>query len=470
MSSTSTSYDEVLYPSYVHAQTHPDRIAAIATLFGMQPAPVQTSRVLELACGQGGNLIPIACSYPESQCLGIDLAQRQVEKGQEVVDALGLPNIELRYQSILDFPIDAGRFDYIIAHGVFSWVPADVRDKILAICQDHLAPSGVAFVSYNTYPGWHQRRMIRDMMRFHTRTLEEPSKRIEQAKAFLTFMNQAIPEGSAYAKSLREEYGALAHADESYLFHEQLEEVNEPQYFHEFAEQAQSHELQYVSEIEFSNLQFDRYPPQVAQALRKMEILMREQYLDFLMRRTFRQTLLCHNGVPLDRTNLPGNLTKLRVATPAVSSGSKPDLRQGVPVAFVGLGGVQANVADSLTKAAFLRLGAAWPQSIPFGELESMARKDVAGDSIVVQDETQFQRDTDLLADHLLRSFVMGTLQLHTRPASLTTRVTGTPQACPLARYQAEPRYQDHDASAPIGYPRSIDVPPGQTSGWSDRS
>ena len=164
---TTTSYDNVLYPSYTHPQTHPDRLATLATLFGLRPAPVATSRMLELACGQGGNLIPLAVSYPDSHCVGVDLSQRQIDSGQAVIEALGLTNIDLRPQSILDFPVDSGPFDYIIAHGVYSWVPEPVRDKILQICRDHLAPQGVAIVSYNTFPGWHQRRMIRDMMLFH---------------------------------------------------------------------------------------------------------------------------------------------------------------------------------------------------------------------------------------------------------------------------------------------------------------
>ncbi len=185
MINTTISYDDVLYPSLTHLQTHPDRLATLAALFEMQPAPVPTSRILELATGQGGNLIPLAVSYPNSHCFGVDLSQRQIESGQAVIDSLGLKNINLRTQSILDFPADAGKFDYINAHGVYSWVPEPVRDKILQICRDHPAPHGVAIVSDNTFPGWHQRRIIRDMMLFHTKRFTEPAKRIEQAKTFL---------------------------------------------------------------------------------------------------------------------------------------------------------------------------------------------------------------------------------------------------------------------------------------------
>jgi tRNA G46 methylase TrmB len=69
---TLTAYDEVLYPSYTHNQTHPDRLATIATLFGLTPAPVERCRVLELGCGNGSNLVPMAYGLPGSEFVGID--------------------------------------------------------------------------------------------------------------------------------------------------------------------------------------------------------------------------------------------------------------------------------------------------------------------------------------------------------------------------------------------------------------
>ena len=433
-----TSYDAVLYPNYVHPQTHPDRLASLGTLFGMQPKSVDRARVLELACGQGANLIPLAVCYPECECLGIDLSSRQIGHGREIVEALELDNIELRAQSILDFPEDAGKFDYIIAHGVYSWVPAEVRDKIISLCKQHLAPHGIAIVSYNTFPGWHQRRMIRDMMGFHTRSIEEPAKRVEQAKAFLSFMTKAIPQDSAYGKSLHEEFRSLAGADDSYLFHEQLEDINEPQYFHEFADELSENELQYLSEVELGNLRFDRYPPQVADVLRNMEVVQREQYLDFLMRRTFRQTLICHGDVSLDRNALEKNVRKLRFACPAITDDQKLNLTHGSPVAFQGLAGVKITVGDALTKAAFAQLGKAWPSTLSFTELEQLARRDVAGDAVVVQDTSVYRRDSETVASYLAQAYIAGAIELHASQRCFVTALSKTPLACPLARYQAE--------------------------------
>jgi SAM-dependent methyltransferase len=147
-----TSYDKVPYFSQAYAQSHPDRLAAMAKLFGMTPAPLGECRVLELGCASGGNLIPMAVHLPGSSFVGFDLSVRQIADGKAIVEQLQLRNIELRQMDILAVDQTIGKFDYIIAHGVYSWVPAEVQDKLLAICGENLTPNGVAYVSYNTYP------------------------------------------------------------------------------------------------------------------------------------------------------------------------------------------------------------------------------------------------------------------------------------------------------------------------------
>src|SRR5712692_4297077 len=147
------TYDEIPYPNLSHVQSHPDALATLATLLGLAPAPIDRCRVLEIGCATGGNLIPMALSLPGSSFLGIDSSARQIEMGQAAVAAVGLGNVQLRQMDIRQVTPELGEFDYIIAHGVFSWVPKDVRDQLLTICKQNLAPNGVAFVSYNVYPG-----------------------------------------------------------------------------------------------------------------------------------------------------------------------------------------------------------------------------------------------------------------------------------------------------------------------------
>ena len=154
---STTSYDEVPYADRVHPATHPDLLAVVATLFGMSPARPDRCRVLELGCASGANLIALAETLPGSSFVGIDLSPRQVAVGRQKVRARGLTNVALHAMSLVDVGEALGLFDYVLCHGVYSWVPAEVRDRILAVCSSNLMPQGVAYVSYNCYPGWHAR-------------------------------------------------------------------------------------------------------------------------------------------------------------------------------------------------------------------------------------------------------------------------------------------------------------------------
>ena len=213
-----STYDEVPFVGQPSSSTHPDCLATLASLFGMTPAPVERCRVLDLGCSTGGNLIPLAATLPEGRFVGIDSSPRQIETGRATVAALGLTNIELKPLSILDVDDGFGQFDYIICHGVFSWVPPEVQDKILTVCQRNLAPQGVAYVSYNTYPGWHARAMVREMMGFHARQFPETQTRVQQARALLEFLVRSVPDGS-YARWLKEEAELLRPQSDSYVFH-----------------------------------------------------------------------------------------------------------------------------------------------------------------------------------------------------------------------------------------------------------
>ena len=276
-------YDQVSYRTFPRRQTHPDRLAAIARFFGMKPAPVTACRVLEIGCGNGANLIPLAYYLPESRFTGIDLAAAPVGAACAMADELGLSNIDLRVADLRDLGEEAGEFDFIFAHGLYSWIPSDVRDRLLAVCRERLAPEGVAFVSYNVYPGRYPRQMIREILLYHTRALEDPAERIAEARRLLEKLDH--PE----AKSLMEQ------GDDS-LFHDDLAPINDPVWFREFAAHAQRRGLQYLGEAD-SHKTFGPAMPLVPAT----GVIEREQYVDFLKLRRFRQTLLCRAEVALDR-------------------------------------------------------------------------------------------------------------------------------------------------------------------------
>src|SRR5262249_29663350 len=157
-------YEQIPYKTLPRLATHPDRLGSVGTLFGMSPAPLTACRVLEIGCGDASNLIPMAYGLPGSRITGIDLAASAIATGREPAEAVGPHNLSLIAGDLREMSADHGEFDYIIAHGVYSWVPSEVRDGLLAVCRDRLSPQGIAFISYNALPGSHLRQMLREMM------------------------------------------------------------------------------------------------------------------------------------------------------------------------------------------------------------------------------------------------------------------------------------------------------------------
>jgi len=433
-----TSYDEVPYDSWSFPQTHPARLATLATLFGMAPVPIERCRVLELGCASGGNLIPMALSLPNSHFIGIDLSGRQIADGQATVQALGLANVELRQLSITELEPAFGQFDYIIAHGVYSWVPDAVQDKILQICARNLTPDGVAYVSYNTYPGWRMRGMIRDMMQYHAR-LFEVAMQVPQARALLDFLAQNVPtENNPYGILLKQELEMLRYQLDSYLFHEHLEEVNEPIYFHQFIERAAVHRLQYLGEAEFSTMLASNFAPQVAETLRKVapDIIRMEQYMDFLRNRTFRQTLLVHQDRVLKRDLNFQNILDFYVASPVKPVSEKPDIQSLAIEQFRAPNGATLQTANPITKAAMIILGEHWPQPLAFAELRNAARDRLG--PVRIQEASTIALDAQVLGTDILQCYTADLVELQIRAPEFTLQSGERPLASPLARLQAE--------------------------------
>jgi methyltransferase-like protein/2-polyprenyl-3-methyl-5-hydroxy-6-metoxy-1,4-benzoquinol methylase len=425
-----TSYDDLPYGAATHPTTHPDRLATIATLFGAAPPRVATCRVLELGCARGMNLLPMAVELPNASFLGIDLSAVQIADGQKIVEQLGLENLELRQASILDVDGDYGQFDYVICHGVFAWVPPEVQQKILQICAGQLTDQGVAQVSYNTYPGWHLRGLVREMLLYHSSGVADPTLRTAAARALLDFLAEAAGEHSPYGRILNEERALLARLPDYYVFHEHLESNNQPLYFHEFAAWAAESGLQYLGDADPPTMGHFNFPANVQEVLRRLSgsIVQAEQYMDFLRNRMFRQSLLMREGVPLSRTVQPDVLRALRVASPArvdETAELAPDETRFV----AGRTRETLTTKDPILRGALLRLGDAWPASLPYADLvaDVSAGLDAAA-----------ERVAGLMAPSLLRLYLSSRLlELHVSPPAFVTAPDGRPAASPLARLQA---------------------------------
>lgn len=296
-------YEDILYDNHPFRLTHPSHVGAIGSLFGMDPAPMHACRVLELGCGLGGNIVPLGALFPHSEFVGVDLSQNQIAAGQADVKTMGLTNVHLHAMDILDITPAFGQFDYIICHGVFSWVPPSVQARIMAICRVHLAPQGLAYISYNTYPGWHVRGMIREVLRRHS-TANDPLARIGQARELLNFIYDFTPADQSRGPAwLKGEVGTIRTMSDAYVLYEHLVEVNTPLYFTDFVQMAAQNGLQYVGDAEFHSMTPAGLGQEAAERVQALArgLVQTEQYLDYARMRYFRRSIICHHEVRLDR-------------------------------------------------------------------------------------------------------------------------------------------------------------------------
>lgn len=426
------SYDEIPYESTPLHETHPEFLATLARLFGIEAAPPANCRVLEIGCAGGGNLIPMAWHYPDSHFIGIELSARQAADGAQLVARLGLDNIEIRQGDLLAFPADTGKFDYIIAHGLYSWVPRTVREKLLQVCREHLAENGIAYISYNTLPGWRWRAVVRDMLLYHTRNATTPAHKLQQAQEFLAQLESTLPETDRVsAEYLSEELHRIAGRHPSYLFHEYLEATNHPFLFSDFITDCRRHDLDYIADAELATMFPDSMGERSGALLEQSEEMVEVwQYMDFLSGRTFRQSLLCRGARNLDYDIDLDTFTGQAFFADVLPL-KKPDLRRQRNIRFSSADGKAAEVSHPLAQAALLVLSEHYPDTVSFDDLCVAAQQRVsqAGNNSAAG-------ELDALRDELFWLFSKQIVQCRITPMRYLKTVTERPRASRLALEQ----------------------------------
>ena len=299
------SYDELTYKSAAFAQSSPYKLEACATLLGINPPPCKNAKVLEIGCSFGGNLIPFAVNNENARVVGIDLSGEQIRRGKEIVKEIGLQNLELIHGDICEFKSDE-KFDYIIAHGVFSWVPDFVKDAILRVVRENLSQNGVAFISYNVYPGWKIKDVVRDLMLLAAKDQNSTEERLKAAKEALLVYKEVLLtrdnekfEKFMPIKSLITWIDDILSKDDFYVVHEFLEDINDPFYFKDFCEKIDKFDLAYLCDIDMKDVFVPDFGNALVDDFKNVHFADRiqsEQFLDILNMKLFRQSLIVHKN------------------------------------------------------------------------------------------------------------------------------------------------------------------------------
>ena len=296
-----TIYSELGYKSMPFPYTTPATLEAYAALVGISAPNPKTARVLELGATYGGNIISQALFNPDATFVGIELSQEQVEKGNEVIANAGLTNVSLVQSDIASIGSEIGTFDYIIAHGVYSWVDDGVKDALLRLIDEHLAEDGIAYISYNTYPGWHTMDEVRQLMMFSNRdkTQFNHKEKVLHGKTIGSIVGSQILKYDNLKERNSKFLGALRSVmqkDEYYVGHDHLEPNNDPVYFYQFNDHLGAHNLAYLCDADLTLSMVRSFDADIADTLDKLALndhVAQEQYLDFMLDTTFRKSIIC---------------------------------------------------------------------------------------------------------------------------------------------------------------------------------
>lgn len=296
-----TIYSELGYKSMPFPYTTPATLEAYAALVGISAPNPKNARVLELGATYGGNIISQALFYPDATFVGIELSQEQVEKGNEVIANAGLTNVSLIQSDIASIGSEIGTFDYIIAHGVYSWVDDGVKDALLRLIDEHLAEDGIAYVSYNTYPGWHTMEEVRQLMMFSNRDKAQfnHKEKVLHGKTIGSIVGSQILKYDNLKERNSKFLGALRSVmqkDEYYVGHDHLEPNNDPVYFYQFNDHLGAHNLAYLCDADLTLSMVRSFDADIADTLHKLALndhVAQEQYLDFMLDTTFRKSIIC---------------------------------------------------------------------------------------------------------------------------------------------------------------------------------
>jgi len=437
--STKESYERIPYRGSAWPGCRPPRLETIARLYGIDAASADHCRVLEIGCGDGANLTPLAVAHPDSDFVGLDLAEIHVARGRALTAELGLANLRFETGSFTDLEAGAGPFDYVIAHGLMSWVTPSLQMHLFDSCKRVLAPTGVAFISYNTWPGWSMRHVIRSMLQQHCRWIASIEERVARAREILAALVESVPPTEAGYREQIESVAAVASNPERehYFAHEYLEDENHPFYVRDFVEQAASRGLRYLADAELVDAQLDALPVEQARPLHRVahDAVDRMQVLDFALNRKFRQSLLCHAEQQPDAEPDLRRVAGCFVTSSLTPLAPDPEITGAGSLELSAGSGRSVEIDQPLVKAALMRFCEIGRQPIAFDSLLqwSYARIGAAAPTR----ETECEADRDLLCGVLGQLFLVDLVDLQTSPPCWALEAGERPTASPLVRLDA---------------------------------
>jgi SAM-dependent methyltransferase len=365
-------YNEVPYLTLPERRSHPYKLATRARLHGLSPARVATARILELGCGDGGNATPIAAMFPDCNVVGVDLAARPLQRAHEWAAATSTKNIAFVQASVETFSSSIP-FDYVIAHGLASWVAPSVREALFRCIYESLHSDGVGFISFNVLPGSYLRIVMRDACLSRGAGSGPVEDRASRAREMLGLIRDHVQGGDYLPPdTLRAEAGFLLNLPDWYLMHDLLAEEYHPLSFAQFHRELEAAGLFYVCDTSLDRSSIGALPEPVQDALEGQEVdsVAFQSMGDIISQRMFRCAVVARKP--------PTRMLRTRecLLGPAASYTSRYDVSEHNSRELIGPGGRTIPSASSLERAVVAFLASRWPQWIGADELLDALRSD----------------------------------------------------------------------------------------------
>lgn len=434
-------YDVVPYEGRAVPATHPERLAVAAMRAGRAPADPARASVLELGCAEGGNLVPMAYHLAEARFLGVDGSRAHVEAATEAKDRLGLDNLALRradFRELTD--AELGEHDYVIVHGVLSWVDRETQAVLLELVRRHLAPDGVAYLSYNCAAGWALKGELRQLLLRHTAALASPEEKIRASRELCAILAASpLREASLHAAALAERAEAALRDRDAYLLHEYLAPENHAFRQGEIRALCAEHGLAFVSELAHATSRAD-VEDDLERNLRRRydDPVDVAELCDVMLGRAFRASLFCRAGA---RTDADAGLALL--GERGVFRGSlRPEAKRTsldaeVTETFLAPSGATIAVRHPALKAALLELARAWPRGLSVDDLGERAAMLLELRRVEGVDPRSVETRAELTRD-LLELARLEHLDLRLSDPPCAREAPAAPRVEALTRFEAE--------------------------------
>lgn len=377
LDSLRASYDALPYPHGSVPLSHPARLGAIGRLLGLTSALPEKCSVLEIGCGIGMNLLPLAERFPQADFVGIDLSDVQIDFASRALAATGIKNVQLIAGDLREFLPEVGQFDYVIAHGFYSWTTAEAADRLLAVCHHALAPHGVAYVSYNTYPGWGAVEGLRRVLLTELDREATMEGRVARAQQLIDALSRSFAaEPGAYAAQMREVLAEMKAKSIALTLHDELDPATTATTFTEFVAHAARHDLHFLSEAHFASMPVDHLSPQARAPLADLglDFARSQQFLDLLGQRRFRATLLTKQPIDHPRALNEAEVRNCALSTSLRLEQPEVDLSPGATIHLIAPRGIKFALQDPAQKAFLAGLISRAPEPVRFSEAVDFAR------------------------------------------------------------------------------------------------